>query len=149
MRFRDVLKFSVELFLPEKAVLAVERLARERPAEAAPKLRERSAPTNGEIGRSKNNARRIIEDLDNSRFGGPSFGSQTIDLMSLALEEEQSLRAQPLTDDYARAIAAAILKVAATGERDPVRLRTLAMSALESDGAHAVEPPSTATPDQR
>jgi hypothetical protein len=147
MRFRDALRFSLELFLPEKAVLAVERLAHERPGEAASTLAERSAPTIGDTSRSNNDARRIIEDLDNSQFGGPSFGPQTIDLMSLALEEAQTLRAQPLTSDCARAIAAAILKVAATGERDPVRLRTLALSALESDGAHAVEPPLAATPD--
>jgi hypothetical protein len=147
MRFHDALRFSLELFLPEKAVLAVERLAHERPAEAAPTLRERSATTIGETSRSNNDARRIIEDLDNSQFGGPSFGPQTIDLMSLALEEAQTLRAQPLAADCARAIAAAILKVAATGERDPVRLRTLALSALESDGAHAVEPPLAAAPD--
>jgi hypothetical protein len=141
MRFRDALRFSLELFLPEKAVLAVERLAHERT------LRERSATTVGETNRSNNNARRIIEDLDNGQFGGPSFGPQTIELMSLALEEAQTLRAQPLTADCAHAIAAAILRVAAAGERDPVRLRTLAMSALESDGAHAVEPPLAATPD--
>jgi hypothetical protein len=147
MRFRDALRFSLEMFLPERAVLAVERLTQERPAEAAAALRERSVPTIGETLRSNNNARRIIEELDNSQFGGPSFGPQTIDLMSLALEEAQTLRAEPLTADCARAIASAILKVAATGERDPVRLRTLAMSALETDGAHADEPPLIATPD--
>jgi hypothetical protein len=147
MRFRDALRFSLELFLPEKAVLAVERLAHERLGEAAPTLPERSTPTIGETSRSNINARRIIEELDNSQFGGPSFGPQTIDLMSLALEEAQTLRAEPLTANNARAIAAAILKVAAAGERDPVRLRTLAMSALESDGAHADQPPLAATPD--
>jgi hypothetical protein len=147
MRFRDALRFSLELFLPEKAVLAVERLAHERAGEAAPTLPERSTPTIGETSRSNINARRIIEELDNSQFGGPSFGPQTIDLMSLALEEAQTLRAEPLTANSARAMAAAILKVAAAGERDPVRLRTLAMSALESDGAHADQPPLAATPD--
>jgi hypothetical protein len=147
MRFRDALRFSLELFLPEKVVLAVERLAHERPAEDTPTPRERPANTVGETRRSISNSRRIIEDLDKSQFGGPSFGPQTIDLMSLALEEAQALRAQPLTADCARAIAAAILKVAATGERDPVRLRTLALSAMESGGAHAVEPPLAAAPD--
>ena len=147
MRFRDALRFSLELFLPEKAVLAVERLAHECPVEATPNVRERSATTIGENSRSNSNARRIIEDLDNSQFGGPSFGPQTIDLMSLALEEALALRAQPATADCARAIAAAILKVAAAGERDPVRLRTLAMSALELDEAPAIESPLTPTPD--
>ena len=31
-------------------------------------------------------ARRIIEELDYGQFGGPSFGPQTIELMSTALE---------------------------------------------------------------
>jgi hypothetical protein len=54
--------------------------------------------------------------------------------MSQALEEAQALLPQPIADNCTRAIAAAILKVAAAGERDPVRLRTRAMSALESEG---------------
>jgi hypothetical protein len=141
MRFRDALKFSLELFLPEKAALAVERFALERPGEAGLALHEPSAPTTAEAGNG-NNARRIIEELDSSQFGGPSFGSQTIALMSLALEQAQASLPQPVADDCARAIAASILKIAAAGERDPVRLRTLAMSALKLD-APAVETPST------
>jgi hypothetical protein len=141
MRLRDAIKFSLELFLPEKAVLAVERLALERPAKANPTLPQRSTPTVGDAGYG-NKARAIIEDLDSNQFGGPSFGQQTIALMSQALEEAQALLPQPIADDCTRAIAAEILKVAAAGERDPVRLRTRAMSALES-GAHAAQAPST------
>lgn len=142
MRFRDALKFSLELFLPEKAVLAAERLALERTAEAdGPASRERSASTIGDAGPS-NNARAIIEDLDSSQFGGPSFGPQTIALMSRALEEAQALLPQPIANDFSRTIAAAILKVAADGERDPVRLRTRAMSALTLKGAPTDETPS-------
>lgn len=146
MRFRDALKFSLELFLPERAALAVERFALERPGEANPTLREQPASTIGEAGYG-NNARRIIEDLDSSQFGGPSFGPQTIALMSLALEQAQASLPQPVTDDCARAIAASILKVAAAGERDPVRLRILAMSALELEGGSAIEAPSAVPPD--
>jgi hypothetical protein len=110
------------------------------PAKANPTLAQRSTPTVGHAGYG-NKARAIIEDLDSSQFGGPSFGPQTIALMSQALEEAQALLPQPIADDCTRAIAAAILKVAAAGECDPVRLRTRAMSALES-GAHAAQAPS-------
>ena len=77
MRFRDALGFLLELFLPEKAVLAVERFAIERPGEANPTLRERSASTIDVAGFGKS-ARGVIDDLDSSQFGGPSFGAQTI-----------------------------------------------------------------------
>jgi hypothetical protein len=138
MRFRDALRFLLELFLPEKAVLAVERFAIERPGEANPTLRERPASTIDVAGFGKS-AQGIIDDLDSSQFGGPSFGAQTIALMSLALEEALVMLPQPVNDDCARMIAANILKVAAGGERDPVRLRISAMSSLKLDGATAAE----------
>jgi hypothetical protein len=145
MRLRDAIKFSLELFLPEKAVLAVERLALERRGEADPTLRERPASTIDVAGSGKS-ALGIIEDLDSSQFGGPSFGAQTIALMSLALEEALAMLPQPVDDQCARAIAANILKVAAGGERDPVRLRISAMSALKLDRATAIEAPSVMPP---
>jgi hypothetical protein len=141
MRFRDALNFSLELFLPERAVLAVEHFGRERPGETSPTSREQSGATIGEASYG-NNARKIIEDLDSSQFGGPSFGPQTIALMSRALEEAQASLLQPIAYHCTRAIAASILKVAAAGERDPVRLRTLAMSALKLEAAPPVEAPS-------
>ena len=141
MRFRDALRFLLELFLPEKAVLAVERFAIERPGEANPTLRERPASTIDVAGFGKS-AQGIIDDLDSSQFGGPSFGAQTIALMSLALEEALVMLPQPVNNDCARMIAANILKVAAGGERDPVRLRISAMSSLKLDGATATEAPS-------
>jgi hypothetical protein len=138
MRFRDTLKFSLELFLPERAALAFERFAFDRPAEVEP---HQSASTISSVNSYKR-AQGIIEELDSSRFGGPSFGPQTIALMSLALEEAQALLPQPIADDCARSIAAAILKVAEVGERDPVRLRTLAMSELKLEGANVAAPPA-------
>jgi len=141
MRFRDALKFSLQLFLPERAALAIERFAIERTGQGDPVLRGQSASTTGEVDHI-NNARKMIEDLDGSQFGGPSFGPQTIALMSRALEDAQASLPQPISDDCARAIAASILKVAAAGERDPVRLRTLAMSALKPEDGPAIEAPS-------
>ena len=60
--------------------------------------------------------------------------------MSLALEEAQALLPQPIADDCARSIAAAMLK-AEVGERDPVRLRTLAMSNQKLEGTNVAEAP--------
>jgi hypothetical protein len=143
MRFRDALKFSLDLFLPEKAALAVERLALERSGEGKPALRE---PTIDEPGPRKS-AGGLIEELDARQFGGPSFGAQTIALMSVALEEALAMLPQPVDDHCARTIAAQILRVAAEGERDPVRLRTAAMSASSLDGTTAIEAPSVTPPD--
>ena len=146
MRFRDALKFSLELFLPERAVHAVERFALERPGEANSTLREQLT-SRIDAASCGNSARKIIEDLDSSQFGGPSFGPQTIALMSRALEEAQVSLPQPIADDLIRAIAGSILKVAAAGERDPVRLRTLAMSALTPEGESLPRSPSAKLPD--
>ena len=75
-------------------------------------------------------ARRIIEELDHGQFGGPSFGPQTIELMSKALEAAEASLPEPVSDQQLRLIAATILKVAGDGERDPIRLKAAAMSAL-------------------
>jgi hypothetical protein len=74
-------------------------------------LPQRSTPTVGDAGYC-NSARAIIEDLDSSQFGAPSFSPQTIAPVSQALDEVQALP-QPMADDCTRAIAAEILKVAA------------------------------------
>lgn len=138
MKFRDALKFSLDLFLPEKTVLAVERLMLDHHGEANCTLREPPAPEIGEADRG-NKARGMIEALDSSQFGGPSFGPQTIALMSQALDETLAMLPQPVADDFARTIAAAILKIAAEGERDPVRLQTYAITALKLDATTTIE----------
>jgi hypothetical protein len=140
MKFRDALRFSLELVLPEKAVLVVERFTLERSNLADPPSGKCSASTTG-VADAEKSAQGIIGDIDSSRFGGPSFGPQTIALMSLALEEALAMLPQPVGDDCARAIAANILKAAAEGERDPVRLRLSAMSALNLDEGPAIETP--------
>jgi hypothetical protein len=143
MRFRDAVKFSLELFLPERAVLAVlpvERLALERPAEAVVASPEPTEPTL-DVEVPDHRSRSMIEDLDSRQFGGPSFGPQSIALMSRALEETLAMLPQPVPDDLAHTIAATILKKAAEGERDPVRLRTSAMSALKPDEAATIAAP--------
>ena len=89
-------------------------------------------------------ARRIIEELDHAQFGGPSFGPQTIELMSKALEGAEASLPEPASDQQLRLIAAEILKVAGDGERDPVRLKAAAISALGPVAGNADgQPPST------
>jgi hypothetical protein len=94
-----------------------------------------------EVAEADLSARGIIEDMDSAQFGGPSFGSQTIVLMSLALEEALAILPQPVEDESIGAIVANILKAAAEGERDPVRPRLAAMLALNLDEGPAIETP--------
>jgi hypothetical protein len=127
MRFRDTLKFALELFVPEKLTHPGGSSASDPKPEAsqngATSLEAEKAVQGGK-------ARRIIEELDHGQFGGPSFGPQTIDLMSKALEGAEASLPQPVSDQQLRLIAATILKVAGDGERDPIRLKAAAMLAL-------------------
>ncbi|MCK1518538.1 hypothetical protein IVB22_39940 [Bradyrhizobium sp. 190] len=64
--------------------------------------------------------------------------------MSKALEGAEASLPEPASGQQLRLIAARILKVAADGERDPIRLKAAAMSALGSIAGNADEkPPST------
>ena len=126
MRFRDTLKFALELFLPEKLVHPGGSFASDPEPEASQNAA--TSPEAGEAGQNSK-ARRIIEELDHGQFGGPSFGPQTIELMSRALEDAETSLPQPASDQQLRLIAATILKVAGDGERDPIRLKVAAMSA--------------------
>lgn len=127
MRFRDTLKFALELFVPEKLMHPGGSTASDPKPEAS-----QNVPTNLEANEAarRGKARRIIEELDHGQFGGPSFGTQTIELMSKALEGAEAALPEPASDHQLRLIAARILKVAGDGERDPVRLKAAAMSAL-------------------
>jgi hypothetical protein len=62
--------------------------------------------------------------------------------MSKALETAEASLPEPASDQQLRLIAAQILKAAGDGERDPVRLKAAAISALGSVADNADEPPS-------
>jgi hypothetical protein len=141
MRFRDTLKFALELFVPEKIMHPGGSSASDAKREAS-----QNAATNlqAEEAEQRGKARRIIEELDHGKFGGPSFGPQTIELMSKALEDAEASLPEPVSDQQLRSLAATILKVAGDGERDPTRLKAAAMSAPGPVAAGADEkPPST------
>jgi hypothetical protein len=142
MRFRDTLKFALELFLPERFAHPGGGAASDSEQDASQNAAVTSleARANGQVGK----ARRIIEELDHLQFGGPSFGPQTIELMSKALEGAEASLPEPASDQQLRLVAATILKVAGDGERDPVRLKAAAISVLGPLGGDAEEkPPST------
>jgi len=126
MRFRDTLKFALELFVPEKLMHPGGSSASDPKAEAS-----QNVATGFEVRETVQfgKARGIIEELDHAQFGGPSFGPQTIELMSTALEAAEASLPGPASDQQLRSIAAEILKVAGDGERDPVRLKAAAISA--------------------
>ena len=125
MRFRDTLKFALELF--EKLMHPGESSASDPKAEAS---QNAATSLDAEEDVQHRKARRIIEELDHGQFGGPSFGPQTIELMSKALEAAEASLPESVSDQQLRLIAATILKVAGDGERDPIRLKAAAMSAL-------------------
>jgi len=133
MRFRDTLKFALELVLPERLTHPGGSPA----PDSKPDTSQNAATGPGaepaaQIGKEISRARRIIEELDHSKFGGPSFGPQTIELMSKALEGAEASLPEGASDHQLRLLAATILKVAGDGERDPIRLKAAAMSALEA-----------------
>jgi hypothetical protein len=141
MRFRDTLKFALELFVPERLMHPGGSSASDPKSEAS-----QNVPTNREADETaeRGKARRIIEELDHGQFGGPSFGPQTIELMSKALVGAAASLPGPASDQQLRLIAAKILMVAGDGERDPIRLKAAAMSALGSVADTADEkPPAT------
>ena len=128
MTLRDTLKFSLELLLPEKLIRAAGYLT------TSPGQEHLSDPesSKAEAAAQLERARLIIQELDHGRFGGPSFGPQTITLMSQALSDVQTSLSIPVSDERMRTIAEALLKLAANGERDPVKLKSAAISTLEA-----------------
>lgn len=149
MRFRDTLKFALELIVPEKLMQAGGNSAPDPKREVSPETAP-SMPVGSESAPAvpRRNARRIIEELDHAQFGGPSFGPQTIELMSAALQAAEASLDEPASDQQLRSIAATLLKVAGDGERDLARLKAVAMAASISTSkpvASAADerPPST------
>jgi hypothetical protein len=143
MRFRDTLKFALELFVPERLT---HRCGSSAPDPKPEPSQNVATGLKVEEAVQVGKARRIIEELDYGQFGGPSFGPQTIELMSKALEGAEASLPGPASDQQLRLIAAKILKVAGDGERDPIRLKAAAMSALGSVAGNADEKPPVASP---
>ena len=128
MTLRDTLKFSLELLLPEKLIRAAGYRTTSPGQEHLPDPESLKA----EAAAQPERARLIIQELDHGRFGGPSFGPQTIALMSQALSDAQMSLSIPVSDEHMRTAAEVLLALAADGERDPVKLKSAAISTLEA-----------------
>src|SRR5690349_12736624 len=122
MRFRDRLKFALELFVPGKLPAAGGNSAPDPQAEGPSVTPLATTNPEAKAAAPRRKALRIIEELDHGQFGGPSFGPQTIELMSMALERAGASLHEPASDRELRSMAATILKAAGDGERDLVRL---------------------------
>ena len=128
MTLRETLKFSLELLFPENWI-------RTAGYQTTSSERKRPDPESStvEAAAQLERARFIIQELDHGRFGGPSFGPQTMALMSQALSDLQTSLSIPVSDDRMQTIAKVLLELAANGERDPAKLKFAAMSALETE----------------
>lgn len=122
MRFQDTLRFSLELLLPEKAVRALEKIT-DISAGAALSHAQTDVPST--------RLRLLIEDTDRERYGGPTFGADTIALMTLAADRVIAASPQPVETQHVREIISCILSIAEDGERNPDRLRAKALTELE------------------
>jgi hypothetical protein len=72
---------------------------------------------------------------------GGAFDPETIDLLRSVLDEAWgSLRPEQQAQRSKSLLAAIILKLAATGERDPIRLRTLAVTEVSASEATTIAP---------
>ena len=135
------MKFALGLFVPEKFMPPGGSPVSDPNGEA---LQHGATNLEAEETVQHRKARRIIEELDHAQFGGPSFGPQTIELMSKALEGAEASLPEPASDQQLRLIAATLLKVAGDGERDPIRLKAAAIIDLGPVAGNADEkPPST------
>ena len=65
-------------------------------------------------------------------FQGTSFNPDTIAIMTRALEEAVETLPYPVSSGAVQALAKNIVDLAAQGERDPQRMKLLALLALQS-----------------
>ncbi len=127
MRFQDTLRFSLELVLPEKVVRALEKVKDIGAADVWSPAPQADAPSS--------RLRLLIEEADRDRYGGATFGADTIVLMTVTLDRVIAMRPQPVDTQEMHRIINCILSVAEDGERNPDRLRTKALAKLEQQHA--------------
>ncbi|MBR2118624.1 MAG: hypothetical protein V4458_00920 [Pseudomonadota bacterium] len=123
MRFQDTVRFSLELVLPEKVVRALEKAKDIGLGGLSPAPQQTKTPSN--------HLRLLIEEMDRDRYGGLSFGTDTIALMTLALDRTIATYPQPVEPARVREIIKYIMAVAEDGERNPERLRLKAFAELQ------------------
>jgi hypothetical protein len=65
-------------------------------------------------------------------FHGTSFSPDTIAMMTRALEEAVATLPEPVSSGHVQALARNIVDLTSQGERDPERLKLLALLALQA-----------------
>jgi hypothetical protein len=118
MKFRDLLRFSLELFLPQRALVAFARRATgaREASEAHPQARTDAHTSTGHSTTrgidstkhdgSTSDSRPLIAELDSAYFGGPSFGEQSIAMMAEALDDVLAALPAPVAMSTKRKLAA-------------------------------------------
>jgi hypothetical protein len=132
MGVRDLLRFYLELSLPDRAIVAIEKLGLSRSpshheATGNPGLHQSALP--------QDELTLILQSIDMARYGGPSFSKDSFDRMTVALRQVISTIPGSPEPATINAIAQTILDGAANGERDPLRLAILAMATQQQDVA--------------
>jgi hypothetical protein len=128
MKLRHIISYSLQLFLPEKVMSAFERRAPPVPfASTHPVLSadDGHAALTDSVGKSR--SRLLIEELDGAKFGGPSFGEESISAMAKALDQAIACLPSPVAQSRMKEIAQKILDRAADGERNSDHLRQAAL----------------------
>ena len=126
MRIQGLLKFSLDLMLPQRLTRRLQGVAAHQTGGPQYPLPDIADGQDLELRK----AQRIIEDIDHGEFGGPSFGPQTMQLMAQALLEIRTDLPEPASDAELNRVAVAILANAAEGERDLERLKSKARAAV-------------------
>ena len=128
MKLRHIISYSLQLLVPETVITAFGRRSPAvRIASPPPVLSPddgRAAPA-GSAGKSKSLL--LIEELDSAKFGGPSFGEESISVMAKALDQAIACLPLPIEHAKMKEIAQKILDRAADGERNSDHLRQAAL----------------------
>jgi hypothetical protein len=126
MKVRDLIRYSFELVLPEKAVDAFDRRVASAPRRPADRPSERRGPAFATL-------RQTLEQIDIARHGGLTFGPEAIERMTIALDGVIAALPHPAEASQIPGLAEHILDIAADGVRDPERLKTMALEAFEKE----------------
>jgi hypothetical protein len=128
MKLRHIISYSLQLFLPETVIMA---FARRSPPVSVASTDSVLSPDAGRAtlvdSADKSKSLLLIEELDSAKFGGPSFGEESISVMAKALDQAIACLPSPIEQARIKEIAQKILDQAADGERNLDHLRQAAL----------------------
>lgn len=128
MKLRHIISYSLQLFVPETVITAFGRRSPPVPvASTSPALSPDQGRAASAGSASKSKSLLLIEELDSAKFGGPSFGQESISVMTKALDQAIACLPSPIEQATLTEIAQKILDRAADGERNLDHLRQAAL----------------------